>query len=54
MPVHEVPVSDSVGGMTDDAKHSEPGWYRDPRDSTQERWFDGEKWTDQVRRITES
>lgn len=25
------------------------GWFRDPRDETKDRWFDGESWTDATR-----
>lgn len=39
--------------MTDQTP-SEAGWHPDPRDPTMERWFDGESWTDDVRRRFES
>ena len=27
---------------------SQPGWYPDPSGSVQQRWFDGERWTEHV------
>ena len=39
--------------MAEDTTRTEAGWFIDPRDSTMERWFDGERWTDDVRRRVE-
>lgn len=40
--------------MAEDTKRTDAGWYTDPRDSTMERWFDGEEWSQAVRRRVEA